>query len=82
LRSIPSSITTARRTSASGRLTRSISRSRVRETNARLTADIDVDLEIASISEPTGSRVPAKRHVETPASIRSRTNSVSRSHAA
>src|SRR3954453_14756386 len=57
LSSIPSSISPARRRSASGRLMSSIRFSRVRETNSWLTADLLVDLEISSISDPTGSPV-------------------------
>ena len=37
----------------------SIRCSRVRETNVRLTADFEVDLETSSISDPTGSPVLA-----------------------
>src|SRR5215210_672471 len=57
LSSIPSSISTARRRSPSGRDMRSIRCSRVRETNSRETADFDVKPACSSTSEPTGSPV-------------------------
>jgi hypothetical protein len=57
LESIPSSITTARRRSSSGRLIRSIRFSRVRDTNSRLTADLLADRATSSTSVPTGSPV-------------------------
>jgi hypothetical protein len=44
---------------SSGRLISSIRFSRVRDTNSRLTADFDVDLQTSSISDPTGSPVRA-----------------------
>ena len=56
-RSIPSSISTARRRSSNGRDMSSIRCSRVRETNSRLTADLLVERAISSISAPTGSPV-------------------------
>ena len=59
LSSIPSSISTARRRSSSGRLISSIRFSRVRDTNSRLTADLLVERATSSISEPTGSPVRA-----------------------
>jgi hypothetical protein len=80
--SIPSSISTARRTSSNGRLMSSIRCSRVRDTNSRDTADFDVDRASSSTSAPTGSPVRAKRRVDTPASIRSSTAAVSGSRSA
>jgi hypothetical protein len=59
LSSMPSSISTARRTSSSGRLMSSSRCSRVLETNARLTADFEVERASSSISSPTGSPVRA-----------------------
>jgi len=82
LRSIPSIIITARRTS-SRRRTISASRfSRVLATNSRDTDDFDVDRASASTCSPTGSRVRRNRRVETPASICSQTTLVSGSRSA
>jgi hypothetical protein len=82
LRSMPSIIMTARRTSPSRRLMSASRFSRVRATNSRLTTDFDVERACASTSSPTSSRVRWKRRVETPASICSSTNRVSGSRAA
>jgi len=57
--SIASSINTARRWSSSRRLISSPSAARVRSTNARETADFDVDRAAGSTSAPTGSCVRA-----------------------
>ena len=54
----------------------------MRATKVRLTADREVEVEAASTSSPTGSRVRAKRRVETPASICSSTTRVSGSRSA
>jgi hypothetical protein len=54
-RSIPSSISTARRTSSSPRAISSPSASRVRATNVRETADLLVERACCSTSVPTGS---------------------------
>jgi len=56
--------------------------SAVRATKARETADLEVERSASSTSAPTGSPVRRKRRVETPASIRSSTTSVSASRAA
>jgi hypothetical protein len=58
-RSIPSSISTARRTSLSGRLISANRCSRVRDTNSRDTADLLVERAACSTSAPTGSPVRA-----------------------
>jgi hypothetical protein len=71
--SIPSSMITARRRSASGRFINFNNRSRVRCTNVRDTADLDVDRAFASTCSPTGSCARPYRRVDTPASIRSST---------
>ena len=73
--SIPSSMITARRRSASGRFISFHSRSRVRCTNVRDTADFDVDRASVSTCSPTGSCARRYLRVETPASIRSNTTS-------
>jgi hypothetical protein len=73
----PSIISTARRTSASGRDISSISASLVRATNDRDTADFDVDRALCSTCSPTGSCTRRYRRVLTPASIRSSTTAVS-----
>src|SRR5215210_501443 len=82
LSSIPSIISTARRTSSRRRPISAARFSAVRATNSRLTADFEVERDSCSSSSPTGSWVRAKRRVETPASIRSSTTSASGSRAA
>ena len=74
-RSIPSSIITARRRSASGRFISRHNRSRVRCVNIPDAADFDVDRASASTRSPTGSCARRYRRVETPASIRSNATS-------
>ena len=69
--SIPSSITTAKRRSASCRDIRCHSASRVRCTNARDTDDFDVDRSRSVACSPTGSCTRRYLRVETPARIRS-----------
>ena len=54
----------------------------MRPTNARLIADFEVERSAATMSSPTGSRVRAKRRVETPPSICSNTTRVSGSRSA
>ena len=80
--SSPSSIITANRTSSSRRDISSDSAVRVRSTNSSDTEVFDVAEAASSTSLPTGSPTPAKRRVETPASIRSITARVSGSRSA
>ena len=61
---------------------RSSSAVRVRSTNISDTDVFDVAVLDVSTSSPTGSPTPAKRRVETPASIRSITARVSGSRSA
>src|SRR4051812_41344959 len=65
LSSTPSSISTAKRRSPSGRLISAIRFSRVRETNSRDTADLLVDRSTSSIvvaDRLAGARIAARRH--------------------
>jgi hypothetical protein len=71
--SIPSSIITARRRSASGRFISFHKRSRVPCTNVRDTADFDVQRASCSTASPTGSWTRRYLRVDTPDSIRSST---------
>jgi hypothetical protein len=58
LRSIPSIISTAKRTSSRRRDISASRFSRVRATNSRETAEREVERATASTSAPTGSRTP------------------------
>ena len=80
--SIPSSIITARRTSASDRPISSSSADLVRSTKSSEIVLFDVERDSRSTSSPTGSPTPAYLRVETPASIRFITTTVSGSRSA
>ena len=80
--SIPSIIITARRTSSSRRPISASSAVRVRSMNSSDTVLLPVERDSRSTSSPTGSPTPAYLRVDTPASIRSITTTVSGSRSA